>query len=208
MNGRIAQIGKKTKEVDIRGRLNLDGSGRGKVKTGIGLLDHMLELLAKHGLLDLELKAKGDLHIDLHHTNEDLGLALGEAFKKALGDKKGIHRMGSCYVPMDESLARTVVDLCGRAYFRWGWASGFDGDGAFRQIQEAGRTPYGVEEAKHFLESFSAKAEATIHVDVEKAGKDLHHLLEAVFKGLGRALRDAAQIDPKVKGIPSTKGKL
>ena len=197
---RAAKIERKTREVWIRGRIHLDGSGRGDVQTGIGLLDHMLELFAKHGLFDLKIRAKGDLHIDIHHTNEDLGLALGEAFKRALGDKKGIRRMGSAFVPMDETLARvrSVVDLSGRPYFRW---SG-------KNLRESNRYPYGLSDAKHFLESFANRAEVTLHVDLLKAGEDLHHLLEAVFKALGRSLREAVERDPRVKGVPSTKGRL
>ncbi|MBI4227315.1 MAG: imidazoleglycerol-phosphate dehydratase [Candidatus Omnitrophica bacterium] len=201
---RTAAIQRKTKETAIRGRLTLDGSGRGRVATGIPFLDHMLQLWAKHGVFDLELTATGDLHIDLHHTNEDLGLALGEAFKAALGPKRGIRRFGA-YVPMDESLARVVVDISGRPHFRWDWSAGA-AQQAFRR--DKARVPYGVEDARHFLESFTTKSELTIHVDVLKAGGDVHHVLEAVFKALGRALGDAVTRDPRVKGVPSTKGRL
>ena len=202
MRPRIAKIERKTKEVQIQGRLNLDGTGRSSVVTGIRFLDHMLELFAKHGLFDLEIKAKGDLEVDLHHTNEDLGLALGEAFKRALGGKRGIRRMGATFVPMDESLARvrSVVDLSGRPYLEFGL--------------NKGRSPsrfhgsYGIEDAKHFLESFVTKSEITLHVDLLKAGEDVHHILEAVFKALGRSLKEAVERDPRVKGVPSTKGKL
>ena len=201
---RTAAIERKTKEVNIRGRLNLDGTGHASVSTGIGFLDHMLELFAKHGLFDLQVRAKGDLHIDLHHTNEDLGLALGEAFRLALGAKKGIRRMGSAFVPMDESLARVraVVDVSGRPHFRWDWATGTRGQVLHSNIS------YDLGDARHFLESFVAKSELTVHVDVLKAGGDIHHILEAVFKAFGRALRQAVEIDLRVKGIPSTKGKL
>lgn len=208
---RVAAILRRTKEVQIRGRLNLDGSGIPKVDTGIRFLDHMLELFAKHGLLDLELYAAGDLDVDLHHTNEDLGLALGEAFRKALGDKKGICRMGSAFVPMDESLARVraVADLSGRPHFEWGWKA-VKAQSSFRRAKGGDplRLSYDADDAKHFLESFAAKAEITLHVDVLKAGSDIHHILEAVFKALGRALREAVERDPRVKGVPSTKGKL
>ena len=202
MKTRAAKIERRTKEVRITGRLNVDGTGRSSVSTGIRFLDHMLELFAKHGLFDLTLTAKGDLDVDLHHTNEDLGLALGEAFKKALGQKKGIRRMGSCFVPMDESLARvrSVVDLSGRPHFNWGWGRQKDSPGF--------RGSYGREDAKHFLESFVAKSEVTLHVDVLKAGEDIHHILEAVFKAFGRSLRQAVERDPRVKGVPSTKGSL
>ena len=208
---RAAAIKRKTREVDIRGRLNLDGTGRAFVSTGIGFLDHMLELFAKHGLFDLQVKAKGDLHVDLHHTNEDLGLALGEAFRLALGAKKGIRRMGSAFVPMDESLARVraVVDVSGRPHFRWDWAAARDSS-AFRRTRNGrpSRLKYDLNDARHFLESFVAKSELTVHVDVLKAGGDIHHLLEAVFKAFGRALRQAVEVDSRVKGVPSTKGKL
>ena len=211
MKARIAGIERITREVNIRGSLNLDGTGRASVSTGIGFLDHMLELFAKHGLFDLRLKARGDLHVDLHHTNEDLGLALGEAFRQALGGKKGIHRMGSAFVPMDESLARVraIVDVSGRPYFRWGWKTGRSSD-SFRRAKNirSARLNYDLDDARHFLESFVTKGELTVHVDVLKAGEDIHHVLEAVFKAMGRALRQAVSIDPRVKGVPSTKGKL
>ena len=203
---RTALIGRKTKEVKVQGRLDLDGTGKASVSTGVGFLDHMLELFAKHGLFDLQVRAKGDLHIDLHHTNEDIALALGEAFLRALGQKKGIHRMGSAFVPMDETLARVrvVADASGRPYFRWDWAAQND-EARFRR---GGRIAYGLEDAKHFLESFSACSGLTLHVDVLKAGGDAHHLMESVFKALGRALREAVERDSRVKGVPSTKGKL
>ncbi len=206
MKSRIEKIERKTKETQISVRLNLDGSGKAAVSTGIGFLDHMLELFAKHGLFDLQVKAKGDLHIDLHHTNEDLGLALGEAFRLALGDKRGIRRMGSCFVPMDETLARVrvVADVSGRPHFRLDWAPGRKQ----QEFRRGGRVAYGIEDAKHFLESFSARSGLTLHVDVLKAGGDAHHLLESVFKALGRALREAVERDPRVKGVPSTKGRL
>ena len=204
---RTALIERKTREVRIRGRLNLDGAGKSAISTGVGFLDHMLELFAKHGLFDLQVKAKGDLHIDLHHTNEDLGLALGEAFRQALGEKRGIRRMGSAFVPMDETLARVrvVADVSGRPHFRLDWAAPTAKPAEFRR---GGRVAYGIEDAKHFLESFSARSGLTLHVDVLKAGGDAHHMLESVFKALGRALREAVEIDPRVKGVPSTKGKL
>ncbi|MDO8730109.1 MAG: imidazoleglycerol-phosphate dehydratase HisB [Candidatus Omnitrophota bacterium] len=206
MKKRVAVIERKTKETQIRGRLNLDGEGKSSISTGIGFLDHMLELFAKHGLFDLQVKAKGDLHIDLHHTNEDLGLALGQAFHQALGEKRGIRRMGSAFVPMDETLARVrvVADVSGRPHFRLDWAPGRKR----AEFRRGERISYGLEDAKHFLESFSARSGLTLHVDVLKAGGDAHHLLEAVFKALGRALREAVDRDPRVRGVPSTKGKL
>ncbi|MBI1953306.1 MAG: imidazoleglycerol-phosphate dehydratase [Candidatus Omnitrophica bacterium] len=209
MKNRTAGILRKTKEVSVAGRLNLDGRGRSSVATGVRFLDHMLELFAKHGLFDLDLRARGDLEVDLHHTNEDLGLALGEAFHRALGDKKGIRRMGSAFVPMDESLARVrgVVDISGRPYFRWDWKAP-SRQGLFLRRARAAGLAYGADDARHFLESFAARAQITVHVDVLKAGLDVHHVLEAVFKALGRALREAVERDPRVKGVPSTKGKL
>ena len=207
---RSAAISRTTKEVTIRGRVNLDGSGKGSVRTGVRFLDHMLELFAKHGLFDVELKAKGDLDIDLHHTNEDIGLALGEAFRKALGEKKGIRRMGSAFVPMDESLARVraVADISGRPYFRWDWAAKRTEDFYRRKKQKGHSIAYGVDDARHFLESFVSESRITVHVDVLKADGDAHHVLESVFKALGRSLRHAVERDARVKGVPSTKGKL
>ena len=207
---RTASIERKTKEVRIRGRLNLDGGGRSSVSTGIRFLDHMLELFAKHGLFDLQLKARGDIDIDLHHTNEDIGLALGEAFRKALGPKKGIRRMGSAFVPMDESLARVraVADLSGRPYFRWDWAGKRTEDLYRRRLAKGHSIAYGVDDARHFLESFVSESRITVHVDVLKADGDVHHVLESVFKALGRSLRHAVERDARVKGVPSTKGKL
>ena len=201
MKSRAAKIERLTREVKIRGRLNLDGKGKASVSTGVRFLDHMLELLAKHGLFDLTIQAKGDLDVDLHHTNEDLGLALGEAFRKALGAKRGIRRMGSAFVPMDETLARvrSVVDLSGRPHLSWSWK---------KRVSQSGSSPYTAQDAKHFLESFVTTAQVTLHVDLLKTGEDTHHLLEAVFKALGRSLREAVALDARVKGIPSTKGRL
>ncbi|MBI3291504.1 MAG: imidazoleglycerol-phosphate dehydratase HisB [Elusimicrobia bacterium] len=198
---RIAKVARKTKEVRIEGRLDLDGRGRAFVSTGVPFLNHMLELFAHHALFDLELRARGDLEVDLHHTNEDLGLALGEAFREALGDKRGIRRMGSAFVPMDESLARvrSVVDISGRPFLDFRSAKTGRGQDS---------SPYGLKDARHFLESFVARSEITLHVDLLKAGEDIHHVLEAVFKALGRSLRQAVERDPRVKGVPSTKGKL
>ena len=208
---RSAQIRRNTKEVKISGKLLLDGSGRSSVSTEIRFLDHMLELFAKHGLFDLTLRARGDLDVDLHHTNEDIGLALGEAFKKALGEKKGIHRMGSAFVPMDETLARvrSIVDISGRPHFSLGWSAGTSKN-LFRRGwgRAVARLAYDLDDARHFLESFSNRGEVTLHIDVLKSGEDIHHLLEAVFKAWGRSLRQAVERDPRVKGVPSTKGRL
>lgn len=202
---RTATIQRKTRETAIRAQVVLEGRGAGAVRTGIPFLDHMLELLAKHGLFDLTVRARGDLDVDLHHTNEDLGLALGAAFRTALGAKRGIRRVGAAFVPMDESLARVrvVVDVSGRPHCRWDWHAG-----PRRPPPAAGRVPYSVEDARHFLDSFVTASGLTVHVDVLKAGLDTHHVLEAVFKALGRALRQAVERDPRVKGVPSTKGRL
>lgn len=200
MKKRAAAVRHRTREVRVEGRLNLDGRGRASVSTGIAFLDHMLSLWAGHGLFDLTLKARGDLEVDIHHTNEDVGLALGEAFARALGNKRGIRRMGSAFVPMDETLARAraVADISGRPHLSWRWKG---------RARSAG-AGYEAKDARHLLEGFAAKAGLTLHVDLLKSGQDLHHQLEAVFKALGRALREAVERDPRVKGIPSTKGKL
>jgi imidazoleglycerol-phosphate dehydratase len=201
MKDRVAVIERKTKEVTVQGRLNLDGDGHGKMEIPqIPFLKHMLELVARHGLFDLELRATGDVEVDLHHTNEDLGLALGEAFQRALGDKRGIRRFGA-YVPMDESLARVVVDVSGRPSSHWGWQ-------AARPPKAVQGGAYTLADARHFLEAFAMKSGLTLHVDILKAGEDIHHVLEAVFKAFGRALREAVERDPRVRGVPSTKGRL
>ena len=198
---RTAKITRKTKETDITISLAVDGNGRTSVSTGIPFLDHMLTLMAAHGLFDLTVKIKGDLEIDIHHTNEDTGLALGQAFHEALGERKGIRRVGLCYVPMDEALARVALDISGRGML------------FLRDMRPEPRkqpnssAPYKWGDAEHFLESFARMAKVTLHIDVF-AGSDLHHMLEAVFKALGRALDAATQIDPRVRGVPSTKGKL
>jgi imidazoleglycerol-phosphate dehydratase len=209
MKKRKSAIRHKTKEVQVRGELVIDGNGKSSVATGVRFLDHMLELFAKHGLFDLKLSAKGDVDIDLHHTNEDIGLSLGEAFKKALGDKKGIKRMGSAFVPMDETLARVrcVADISGRPYFALDWAAKRE-ESSYRKGRSGKTLAYDLDDARHFLESFVNRAGLTVHVDVVKAGGDIHHLLESIFKAFGRALRQAVEIDPRVKGVPSTKGKL
>lgn len=197
---RIAKVKRKTKETDIAITLNIDGSGRSSISTGIKFLDHMLELFAKHGLFDLDVKAKGDVKVDIHHTNEDVGIALGEVFKRALGDKKRIRRFGSSSVPMDESLASVSVDISGRPslYLQ-------------ANLKQALMYPkikggYYLENAKHFIQSFAGACGINMHIKAE--GEDLHHVLEAVFKALARAMYDAATLDLRVKGIPSTKGKL
>ena len=209
LKARKAKIKRDTKEVRIKGEFNLDGSGKSSISTGIRFLDHMLDLFTKHGAFDLKLKADGDTDIDLHHTNEDVGLALGDAFNAAIGDKKGIRRMGAAFVPMDETLSqvRCVLDVSGRPYFTLGWLAK-QKPAKFRKGSTYRPIPYDLHDAKHFLGSFVQRAGLTVHVDVLKAGGDIHHLLESVFKAFGRSLRQAVEHDSRVKGVPSTKGKL
>jgi imidazoleglycerol-phosphate dehydratase len=193
---RKAIINRKTNETDIQLTLNLDGSGQHDIATGVGFLDHMLAHVAVHGLFDLTIKAAGDLHIDNHHTIEDVALVLGSAFDQALDDRKGIVRMGSVYVPMDEALAFVAVDLSGRPYCvvdaEWGMAP-------------VGGIPTSL--FPHFLESFAVTARCNLHARV-LYGRDDHHKAEALFKALGRALDAATQADARRSGVPSTKGVL
>lgn len=191
---RKTEIRRKTKETDITVKLNLDGKGESKINTGIGLLDHMLELFAFHGLFDLEIAAKGDLKVDIHHTNEDIGIVLGEAFKKALGDKKGIKRFGSASVPMEDMVADVVVDISGRSFFKE------IGKGI------SGEEGYSLAQANHFFEAFTKKLGMNLSINLTGTNADLHTNLEPVFKALGIALDQATQIDPRRRGIPSTKG--
>lgn len=197
MKARSAEINRKTKETEISGSLVIDGSGKSDIKTGIGFLDHMLELFAFHGLFDINLKATGDLNVDLHHTNEDIGIALGIAFKKALGDCKGIKRFGSAEVPMDKARAKVVVDISNRYAFE---KSSPPGSPAL-----AAEDGYSFDDGADFLDSFAKKLNLNLHVEILSAG-DLHHVLEAIFKAFGVALDQATQIDPRRKDIPSTKG--
>ena len=204
MKKRTATIPRKTKETDITVKLNIDGSGKSKIDTGIGILDHMLELFCFHGLFDLEVKAKGDLKIDLHHTNEDVGIVLGEAFKKALSDKKGIKRFGSASVPMENVVANITVDISGRGYFNF---CGREGKDAGVSIA-SGDTQEGYElnDATHFFDAFANHLGINLNIRVSPTNQDLHTTLEPVFKALGIALDQASQIDPRRNGIPSTKG--
>ncbi len=198
-NARIGRVERKTKETNIRVVLKLDGNGRAQARTGMPFLDHMLELFGKHGLFDLEVVAKGDLDIDRHHTNEDVGICLGEALAKALGSKTGIRRFGAAYVPMEEALARVTLDVSGRPRL------------VLRDQSQVSakrkQVPYTMDDAEHLLESVARAAGLTVHVDV-LSGHDTHHTLEAVFKAFGRALAEAVARDPRVKGVPSTKGRL
>jgi imidazoleglycerol-phosphate dehydratase len=193
---RSASIDRKTSETEITLSISLDGEGKSSVRTGIPFFDHMLTLFSRHGLIDLDVEAKGDIEVDYHHTVEDVGLALGAAFTKALGDKSGIRRYGSAYVPMDEALARVVVDCSGRPYLAYEVPRGVEAIGLF---------PFQLVE--EFLRAFSVQAELTLHVSI-LAGRDAHHMAEAIFKALGRALDVAVSHDDRVKGIPSTKGVL
>ncbi len=194
---RTAKIDRKTGETEIHLSLNLDGTGKRLIDTGIGFLDHMLGHVALHGLIDLELTARGDLQVDPHHTVEDCALALGQAFDQALGDRSGITRMGSVYVPMDESLAFMCVDMSGRPYavVQADWHS-----------PSVGSLPTSL--IAHFLESFAVAARCNLHARI-LYGRDDHHQAEALFKALGRALEQAVRLDPRRAGrIPSTKGSL
>lgn len=193
---RVATVTRKTSETDIEITVNLDGNGRFSISTGIGFLDHMLTALAVHGLFDLTVQAVGDLHIDPHHTVEDVGIVLGQVLDKALGDRKGIQRMGYAYVPMDEALGFVAVDLSGRPYFvshaQW-------------HTPTIGQLPADLVE--HFFESVAIHARMNLHVRVEY-GRNDHHQAEALFKALGRALKTAVSLDPRRSDVPSTKGVL
>lgn len=194
---RISQVKRKTNETDITVKLDLDGSGKADIKTGIGFFDHMLEQLAKHSLTDITIKTKGDLHIDAHHTVEDTGLALGQALAEAAGDKKGIRRYGHAYVPMDEALARAALDFSGRPYlvFNLDFTREFLGEMDTELFDE-------------FFRAFSQKAGLTLHIGVLH-GANNHHMIEAVFKAVAKAMRMALEIDPRAADkVPSTKGTL
>jgi imidazoleglycerol-phosphate dehydratase len=193
---RTSRQNRKTAETAIDLAIDLDGSGDSTISTGIGFFDHMLTLFSRHGLFDLNLDAKGDLEVDFHHTVEDTGITLGEAMREALGDKKGIRRYGCCYLPMDETLARVVVDLSNRPHLEFRAAPG---------TPSAPNFPFTLVE--EFCRALASNLRANIHVEL-LYGRDGHHIAEAIFKGLARALRDACEIDPRVKGIPSTKEAL
>jgi imidazoleglycerol-phosphate dehydratase len=193
---RQATIQRKTKETDIAVKLNLDGSGASAINTGIGFLDHMLDLFARHGLFDLEVECKGDLHIDEHHSVEDIAICLGQAFAQALGDKRGIVRYGAAYVPMDETLARAVVDLSGRTYLVYRVANTRDKLGALS-----------VELVEHFWHSFAEHCKCNLHIEVFY-GRNQHHITEAIFKAVTRALSQAVRLDERIQGVMSTKGTI
>ena len=196
MNARRAEVHRVTNETDIAVKLTLDGAGAAEVSTGIGFLDHMLELFAHHGRFDLVVAARGDLDVDGHHTVEDIGLALGQALAEAVGDKRGIRRYGSSLLPMDEALAMVVLDLSGRPYF-------------VHDLQLAGVRIGEFDGAltAHFLRSLSTQAGMTLHVRL-LAGSDAHHIVEAVFKGVARALAEACERHGRDDAVPSTKGTL
>jgi imidazoleglycerol-phosphate dehydratase len=196
MTSREASIDRRTNETKIQIDLRIDGKGQSKIETKIPFFDHMLTLFARHSLCDLTIKADGDIEVDLHHTVEDTGIALGQAFTKALGDKRGIRRYGWAYLPMDETLARVVVDFSGRPYLAYRAPEGVASVGAFSFTL-----------LEEFLRAFSIHAAINLHVEI-LYGRDAHHMCEAVFKGLAKAVDQACQLDPRVEGIPSTKGSL
>jgi imidazoleglycerol-phosphate dehydratase len=193
---RTSDISRKTKETAIRVAINLDGTGVASIKTGVGFFDHMLDLLSRHSLMDLTVEAQGDLHIDAHHTVEDVGIVLGQALEKALGDKKGIYRYGSATVPMDESLAAVAIDLSGRPAFVYNVSYRGSMIGNFA-----------VELVEEFFKSIATNAKMNLHVNVPY-GTNNHHIAEAIFKGFARALRAAVENDPRNPNVPSTKGSL
>jgi imidazoleglycerol-phosphate dehydratase len=194
---RTGRIARKTRETDILAEVNLDGTGAYEVSTGIGFLDHMIEQFSRHSLIDVTLKVAGDLHVDQHHTTEDSALSLGQAIAEALGDKGGIGRYGSAYSPMDETLARVALDISGRPYLVW--------NAKFTQ-EKLGELD--TELVEHWFHSIAQAVGITLHVEL-LYGANNHHVCEAIFKGFGRAMRDAVQLDPrKGNAIPSTKGQL
>jgi imidazoleglycerol-phosphate dehydratase len=194
---RQAEVTRNTLETQISVRLNLDGSGKSDLATGIGFLDHMLDQIARHGMMDIEIQAKGDLHIDGHHTVEDIGITLGQALASALGDKKGLRRYGHAYVPLDEALSRVVVDLSGRPGLVYGI-----------EFTRAMIGEFDVDLIREFFQGFVNHAAITLHID-NLRGENAHHQAETAFKAFGRALRMAVEVDPRSAGtIPSTKGTL
>lgn len=197
MADRKAKIKRETLETQIAVTVNLDGKGEAKLDTGLAFLDHMLDQVARHGLLDLEIKAVGDLQIDAHHTVEDIGITLGQALAKAIGDKKGIRRYGHAYVPLDEALARVVIDFSGRPGLEF-----------HVDFQRARIGDFDVDLFVEFFQGFVNHAQMTLHIDSLR-GRNAHHIAETVFKAFGRALRMALECDPRMKNIlPSTKGSL
>ena len=203
MNQRKAQLERKSKETQIKVSLNIDGSGETKIKTPIGFLDHMLELFAFHGFFDLNLEVKGDTHIDIHHTNEDIGIVLGKTFKKALGEKESIKRFGSAFAPMEDTLGHSVVDISGRGHYK------IIINGVHPQsLNKNSENGYTFQYLEHFIEALAKNLGANIIITIQNptSSGDLHTIMETVFKSLGMALDQATQVDPRRKGIPSTKG--
>jgi imidazoleglycerol-phosphate dehydratase len=194
---RAASISRRTAETDVAVALSLDGTGKAEISTGIGFLDHMLELFARHGLFDLTIRVTGDLHVDQHHTAEDTGIALGHAFREALGDKKGIVRYADIHLPMDETLSRLAVDISGRPFL------------AFRTTFPTEKIGvFDTELVREWFQAFAVNAGVTLHVET-LYGENSHHIAESCFKGLARALRRAVTVDPREEGrVPSTKGSL
>jgi imidazoleglycerol-phosphate dehydratase len=193
---RKAKIIRKTKETEIQVALNLDGTGKRKISTSIPFLDHMLALFSAQGMLDLDLRARGDIHIDFHHTVEDLGIALGDALHKALGERRGIARYGSAFAPMDESLSSVHIDISGRSHLRF-----------HLPLRKRKIGDFDTELVNEFFQGFVNHAAITLHAEVTY-GVNAHHMVEGLFKAFGRALRQAVAMDPRVKGVPSTKGRL
>jgi imidazoleglycerol-phosphate dehydratase len=194
---RKAQVTRNTLETQIKVELDLDGTGQSRLSTGLGFFDHMLDQVARHGLIDLVVEAKGDLHIDAHHTVEDVGITLGQAFVKAIGDKKGVRRYGHAFVPLDEALSRAVVDLSGRPglEYRVEYVRGLIGE-------------FDVDLIREFFQGFVNHAQVTLHLD-NLTGSNAHHQAETIFKAFGRALRAATEFDPRAgQALPSTKGSL
>jgi imidazoleglycerol-phosphate dehydratase len=193
---RSAKVERKTKETEISVELDLDGKGNPEVQTGIPFLNHMIEIFTRHGLFDLKLNARGDVEVDYHHTVEDVGLALGQAFKQALGDKQGIRRFGEASVPLDETLARVVVDLSGRPYL------------AYNVKIRSGRVgDFDTDLPHEFFQAFANQLGMNLHINVTQ-GENPHHIIEACFKALARAMEGATRIDPRIQGVLSTKGSL
>jgi imidazoleglycerol-phosphate dehydratase len=193
---RVAEKQRTTRETDVKVRIDLDGKGQSQIATGIGFLDHMLDLFARHGLFDLEVECRGDLHIDAHHSVEDIALTLGQAFREALGDKRGIIRFGISYVPMDETLARAVVDLSGRAYV------------VYRVANTRNRVgELDTEMVEHFWRSFASEAGCNLHIEL-LYGANQHHITEAIFKATARSLSAATRVSDRIEGVLSTKGIL
>ena len=196
---RIAEEKRVSTETQIRAKVNVDGEGKAKVKTPVGLLNHMLELFSFHGFFDLELEVKGDTHIDIHHTNEDIGIVLGKVFKKALGEKTGIKRFGSGFVPMEDTLGHSVIDISGRGHLKINYT-------IMPALQD--ESGYTFQYLEHFFDSFAKGLGANIIITINNpsSSADLHTIMETVFKSFGLALDQATTVDPRRRGVPSTKG--